>query len=65
MDILKQFARVVVPAVVVLGLGAALTLLATGLSAATVVTVGLVAVLVTVMARFAIRRARRTETPYW
>lgn len=65
MDPLKQFTRVVVAAVAVSGLGAAVTLLATGLSAATVVTVVLVAVFVTVTTRFAIRRTKRTETPYW
>ncbi|WP_224335193.1 hypothetical protein [Haloprofundus halobius] len=65
MDVLKQVTRVVVVVIGAAGFGAALTFFAVGLSAATVVASTLVAVCVTVMVRFAIRRAVRTETPYW
>ncbi|QCJ46496.1 MULTISPECIES: hypothetical protein [Haloprofundus] len=65
MEPLGQVTRLAVGGVAAVGLGAALTFLATGLTAATVVTVILVAVFVAAAVRFAVRRAGRTETPYW
>ncbi|WP_224449349.1 hypothetical protein [Haloprofundus salilacus] len=65
MDAVKHLTRLVVAVGGLAALGALLTFFAVGLSAATVVTSALLALLVAATVRFAIQRTARTETPYW